>query len=106
MSIIIEKAKEASRPEQFYAELTECHLVTKRDKRHTVDERRFEVNLFEDLMILAQELGQYIHEPSPGVAFITNCPVVRKIFAAPYRDRIIHHLFFYKWSHIGKTPFV
>lgn len=80
--------------EEVYTRLLECHVKARKGKRKTLDEHRFEVNLFENLLILAREIIEFKYEPSPGVAFIVQRPVVREIFAAPYRDRIIHHLIF------------
>ncbi len=69
-------------------------------KRATVDVNRFEVNDMENLMILTDDLLNKRYKPSPGVAHIIHNPVIREIFAAPFRDRVIHHWIYdkiYDW---------
>ena len=69
-------------------------------KRSTVDVNRFEVNDMKNLMILTGELLDKRYRPSPGIAHIIHNPVMREIFAAPFRDRVIHHWIYdkiYDW---------
>lgn len=69
-------------------------------KRRTHDEHRFEVNVFENLRNLRKDLDKFRYKPSRSTAHIIYNPVIREIFAAPFRDRIVHHLVFdtvYPW---------
>ena len=69
-------------------------------KRSTVDVNRFEVNEMENLMILTDDLLNKRYKPSPGIAHVIRRPVIREIFAAPFRDRVIHHWIYdkiYDW---------
>ena len=69
-------------------------------KRRTHDEHKFEVNLFENLRLLRRDLVNFMYKPSRSTAHIIYNPVIREIFSAPFRDRIIHHLVFatvYPW---------
>ncbi|MBR5046276.1 hypothetical protein IKX73_01460 [Candidatus Saccharibacteria bacterium] len=69
-------------------------------KRHTHDEHSFEVNLFNNLELLKQDILNKTYNPSRSSAHIIFKPVIREIFAAPFRDRIVHHLIFesvYDW---------
>ena len=79
---------------QIYLKLIYCHLEARKKKRGTKNEYEFEVDLFENLFHLAEEIANFTYTPSPGIAFVTRKPVIREIFAAPYRDRIVHHLIF------------
>lgn len=60
-------------------------------KRATRDAHAFEANLMENLINLRDDLWDETYEPSRGTAHIVFKPVQREIFAAPYRDRIVHH---------------
>ena len=60
-------------------------------KRKTVDTHMFELNLHENLLRLRDELWSGEYKPSRGTAHMIYKPVLREIFAAPYRDRIVHH---------------
>ena len=63
----------------------------KNGKRKTQDCHKFEVNLMENLVRLRNELWDYTYRPSRGAVHVIKEPVVREIFAAPFRDRVVHH---------------
>ena len=74
--------------------LYECFLMARRGKTRTVDEYSFEVFWLENLMQLKEDIVNRKWKPSRSKAFITHTPVDREIFAAPFRDRIVHHLLY------------
>ncbi len=47
-----------------------------------------------EIAALAQEIHTRSYTPRPSTAFIVNKPVKREIFAAAFRDRVVHHLLF------------
>ena len=53
---------------------------------------RFEADLERNLFQLADELSARRYQPSPSVCFVSNQPKRREIFAAHFRDRVVHHL--------------
>lgn len=79
---------------QIYKKLLLCHFKACLGKRRTKDEHKFELNLFQNVYKLTTEISTFTYTPSPGIAFVTRDPVIREIFAAPYRDRIVHHYVF------------
>lgn len=69
-------------------------------KRKTHDEHDFEVQDFKNLKNLKDDILNKTYRPSRSTAHIIEKPVIREIFAAPFRDRIVHHLIFgsvYDW---------
>ncbi|MFO8073187.1 MAG: RNA-directed DNA polymerase, partial [Polyangia bacterium] len=54
---------------------------------------RFELDLAENLTRLGEELGSGAYRPSRSVCFVNERPKPREIFAADFRDRVVHHLF-------------
>ena len=69
-------------------------------KRATHDEHIFEVNADENLELLRADILDKTYEPSRSSAHIIYNPVIREIFAATFRDRVVHHLVFdtvYDW---------
>ncbi|MBR0372413.1 RNA-directed DNA polymerase [Candidatus Saccharibacteria bacterium] len=66
----------------------------RRGKRKTRDEQDFEINLDENLKILRKDLIYRTYRPSRGTAHIIHEPVIREIFAASFRDRVVHHLIY------------
>ena len=52
------------------------------------------------ILYLAHQIITRQYAPSGGTAFITREPVIREIFAAPFIDRVVHHLLYdccYEW---------
>ena len=61
-------------------------------KRGTVNALKFEVDALDNILGLAMDLQKNRYRPSRSVCFITRSPKLREIFAADFRDRIVHHL--------------
>lgn len=72
-------------------ELYYCYLEARKNKRSTYDEHNFEMFAMENLEFLAQTILAEVYEPGEGISFIVTDPVIREIFAARFRDRIVHH---------------
>jgi len=64
----------------------------RKTKRHTINALKFEIDYEDNLIELWQELTAGTYSPGRSVTFIVDKPVKREIFAAAFRDRIIHHL--------------
>ena len=86
-----ERRENESFREWLLRNLWMAYLDARKHKRGTEDEFLFEVNLFENLVILCDDILERVYKPSRGIAFISHDPVIREIFAAPFRDRIVHH---------------
>lgn len=69
----------------------QCARKHKASKSYVKD---FEENLQENLQQLCDELWDKTYEALPSNCFIINYPKKREVFAAQYRDRIVHHLYF------------
>ncbi len=80
--------------EELWEALIKSFEMARRGKLGTADEFRFEVFFMENLEILFEEILRGYYKPSRSKAFITYNPVIREIFAAPFRDRIVHHLIY------------
>lgn len=76
------------------AELVQAYFEARRAKRSTTDEQLFEVRYLENLLLLRDKILHGDYHPSHGIAFISKSPVVREIFAAPFVDRVVHHLLY------------
>ncbi|MCX6029059.1 MAG: reverse transcriptase domain-containing protein [Chloroflexi bacterium] len=51
----------------------------------------FEVDLEQNLYALHEELRDHTYQPGPYRHFMIREPKVRRISAAPFRDRVLHH---------------
>ena len=74
--------------------LYECFLMARRGKTRTVDEWNLDVFWAENIRQLAQDIIKRRWKPSSSKAFISHSPVDREIFAAQFRDRMVHHLLY------------
>lgn len=84
----------------LYDKLFKAERRARKGKSGTRDVYLFELNLEDNLRQLAHDIWTGVYMPSRGIAFIIDKPVVREIFAAQFRDRIVHHFLYemvYKW---------
>jgi len=75
-----------------FRNLHRAYLTCRRNKRNTINALRFEFNAAENLLKLEQELNDKSYHPSRSILFTVTKPKNREIFAADFRDRIVHHL--------------
>ena len=75
-------------------ELTIAFREARKNKLGTFNEHQYEVNWQENIVQLADSILQRTYEPSGSVSFIIFDPMVREIFAAPFRDRVVHHFLY------------
>lgn len=81
--------------EWLLSELIEAYYdARKNGKRKTQNEHELEMNEIENIIALRNAIIARRYRPSRGIAFIIHDPVIREIFAAPFVDRIVHHLLF------------
>lgn len=68
------------------------YLLCRRNKRNTVNALGFEVRQEKNLLDLREALQSRTYRPSGSVCFMATRPKLREIFAADFRDRIVHHI--------------
>ena len=73
-------------------EVIEAYYDCRRRKRTTVNAIEFELDYEHECIELWHELNEHRYVPRRSIAFIVNHPVKREIFAADFRDRVVHHL--------------
>lgn len=56
--------------------------------------RVFEKNLDANISSLADDLINRTYQPEPSSCFVVQRPKKREVFAAQFRDRVVHHLYF------------
>lgn len=74
--------------EYMYWAYRQCRRRKRRTHNAMVFERQLEHHLFE----LQKDILQKTYTLRPAVAFIIDKPKRREIFAADFRDRIVHHM--------------
>lgn len=73
-------------------DLFQAYYDARKNKRNTINQLDFEVNLEENIINLYEELSSWNYEVWKSIYFIQKYPVKREIFAWNFRDRIVHHL--------------
>lgn len=61
--------------------------------------KKFKENLHANLIELRDSLFNRTYKPEQSVCFIVEYPKKREVFAANFRDRIVHHLYF-NYTHL------
>lgn len=75
-------------------ELFEAYYDCRRTKRNSANALLFEENLERNLMGLYHELCSGEYRPGRSICFVVEHPKVREVWAASFRDRIVHHLLY------------
>lgn len=75
-------------------ELVESFREARKGKLRTVDQNAFELHWIENLLNLRDAILERRYKPGASVAFVVFDPMVREIFAAPFKDRAIHHFLY------------
>lgn len=87
-------------------EVIDAYYHCRRRKRSTANARLFEMHWEDECVKLWQEINAGTYMPGRSIAFIVNKPVKREIFAADFRDRVVHHLIADKILRILETQFI
>lgn len=80
--------------EELLADVFNAYFSARRNKRNTLAQLKFEINLEANLIKLYEELRNRTYKPLPCTCFITDDPVKREIFSSEFSDRIVHHLLY------------
>ena len=90
----------------FTEEIFIAYYACRKNKRNTLNalrsEKHFEYNLF----ALIEEIKNQTYNQGRSLAFIVNKPVKREIFAADFRDRVIHHWLIAKLNPFFEKQFI
>ena len=88
------------------SEFFQAYFDCRKKKRSTCSAIKFEVDYEQNLIELANEVNSGTYKPESSLAFIIDKPVKREVFAASFRDRIIHHLLINKINHLFEKVFI
>jgi hypothetical protein len=87
-------------------QLFEAYLSCRKTKRYTQNALKFEVDYEANLFQLKAEIENGSYSPGRSIAFIVNKPVKREIFAADFRDRVVHHWLINKLNPLFENLFI
>ena len=83
-----------------------AYMDCKKRKSCTINALRFQYDLIAELVGLSLALQKGTYQPSRSVCFLTNTPKLREVFAADFRDRVIHHLIVRELEKIYEPCFI
>jgi hypothetical protein len=58
------------------------------------------------LIELWQDINAHTYSPGKSIAFVVDKPVLREIFAADFRDRVVHHWLIRKLNPLFEKLFI
>lgn len=83
-----------------------AYLDCRKGKRKTINALRFEWDMERNLFLLLDELRTKKYKPGRSICFAVKEPTPREIFAATFRDRIVHHLLVREIEDMGEKTFI
>ncbi len=95
-----------SKPKIDLPELFDAYFTCRSNKRKTANALAFEVDYEHNLVQLCEDINNGTYQIGRSIAFIVDKPVKREIFAADFRDRIVHHFIINKLNHVFEKQFI
>ena len=82
----------------YFEELVQAYYNCRENKRNSASALEFEQNLESNLIQLRDELADGSYCPGKSICFVITRPKPREVWAAQFRDRIVHHLLYNRIS--------
>lgn len=83
-----------------------AYFLCRKHKRSTPNSRHFEINYEEKLLELWYEVNKREYEIGTSICFLVRRPKLREVFAADFRDRIIHHIIMMRLEPLFEEMFI
>lgn len=106
MQLSIFDTSHKEKPKIELEEFFEAYFNCRSNKRNTANATAFEVDYESNLVQLCNEINNETYQIGRSIAFIVDKPVKREIFAADFRDRVVHHLIIGKLNHLFEKQFI
>jgi RNA-directed DNA polymerase len=81
-----------------FEEVFTAYLDCRKGKRKTIHALDFEFSLEKNLFALYEDLVTERYQIGKSIAFVVEQPKVREIWAATFRDRVVHHIIYNRLS--------
>jgi len=83
-----------------------AYLDCRKRKKNTINALNFELRREHNIFDLVSELKERSYEVSRHICFVIQKPTLREIFAADFRDRVVHHLLYNELSPLFERDFI
>jgi hypothetical protein len=77
-----------------FDQLVQAYLDCRQHKRNSSSCQAFEAHLERNLCAIHDELTSGTYRPGRSICFVITRPKYREVWAAEFRDRIVHHLLY------------
>ena len=88
----------APQPDFTFQELVQAYFDCRQSKRNSASALAFEQNLERNLGALFDDLQRGTYRPGRSICFVITRPKPREVWAADFRDRVVHHLLYNRIS--------
>jgi RNA-directed DNA polymerase len=85
---------EPSADSDLFEQLVVAYVDCRRTKRNSTSALQFEQRLEANLLQLHAELAAGTYRPGRSICFVVTRPRPREVWAAEFRDRVVHHLLY------------
>ena len=87
-------------------DIFKAYYQARSNKRNTYSQVRFERDLSRNLISLYEQVLGRTYRPERSMCFIIHDPVQREVFAASFRDRIVHHYLYNQLEPVFEPAFI
>jgi RNA-directed DNA polymerase len=77
-----------------FSDLVQAYYDCRRSKRNSASALAFEMDLERNLVELHDDLTAGTYRPGRSICFVVTRPKAREVWAAAFRDRVVHHLLY------------
>jgi len=89
-----------------FADIEKAYMDCRRTKRNSIDALLFELGQEENIRFLVDALNSKTYTPTTSVCFYIDRPKAREIFAADFRDRVVHHYIYTRLAPVWEKIFI
>lgn len=87
-------------------EVYNAYFQCRKNKRKTINQVKFELYYEYNCIQLWKDINNRTYKIGKSICFIVTRPKLREIFAANFRDRIVHHIIMNKLESIFEKQFI
>ena len=91
---------------KILVDLFKAYYTARKNKRKTKSSLSFEINYEKNLLELGEKIMNGTYTIGQSICFISFKPLQREIFAADFRDRIVHHFIYNYVSPVFERSFI
>ncbi|MDP3057033.1 MAG: reverse transcriptase/maturase family protein [bacterium] len=89
-----------------FQNLLGAYYRCRKTKRKSSSAAKFEINFERELLKLEEELQRHTYESGRSICFAITDPKLREVWAADFRDRVVHHLLVSRLEPIWEKMFI